>query len=386
MPNLMDPGEFRAPAAGRVVRVPAGYAAFLPAPLPPRLVYDDGLVLALSRADAALGELSGLGRQLPSPELLIAPYVRREAIFSSRIEGTRTRLAELLREEASAGRERPDDVREVRNYVRALQYGLGRLKHLPLSLRLVRELHQRLMAGVRGERATPGAFRRSQNWIGPSGSTPDTAHYVPPPPLEMGEALHDWELFLHERGSMPDLVQCALVHEQFEAIHPLLDGNGRVGRLLITLFLVERGRLSQPLLYLSDYLESHRDEYYARLQRVRTDGDWNGWLGYFLAGVNLTARKAVRQAAQLMDLRERLRRRLVARPRALLLVDELFKNPYVDVARAKKALGVTHPTARQVIRVLEEEGILKEVTGRRWGRLFLARPILKAIEEPAPER
>jgi len=256
---------------------------------------------------------------------------------------------------------------------------------LPLSQRVVKGVHEVLMQGVRGQNKSPGEYRRIANWIGAPGCTIEQARFVPASAERVADAMSAWENYLH--SSVPDLlVQLAILHAEFEAIHPFLDGNGRLGRLLITLFLVERGRLSQPLLYLSDYLESHRDEYYARLQRVRTDGDWNGWLGYFLAGVNLTARKAVRQAAQLMDLRERLRRRLVARPRALLLVDELFKNPYVDVARAKKALGVTHPTARQVIRVLEEEGILKEVTGRRWGRLFLARPILKAIEEPAPER
>ena len=241
------------------------------------------------------------------------------------------------------------------------------------------------MTGVRGDRATPGEFRRSQNWIGPSDSTLQTAPYVPPPPPEMNEALHHWELFLHERDSMPDLVQCALIHEQFEAIHPFLDGNGRVGRLLVTLFLVERGRLRQPLLYLSDFIEAHRDEYYEGLQRVRTHGDWNGWLLYFLTGVTETARKAVRQADQLMHLRERLRRKLLTQPRALILIDELFKNPYVDVERARTLLRVTTPTARKAIQILEEEGVLKEVTGRRWGRLYLARPILKAIEQPARE-
>jgi len=381
----MNARDFQAPEAGRVVQTPAGYAAFVPAPLPPRLNYDSTTVLALSQADAALGELSGLGSQLPNADLLIAPYVRREAVLSSRIEGTRTNLAELLRDEATTGQEPAGDVREVRNYVRALQFGLGRLKALPLSLRLVCEVHQRLMAGVRGDRATPGEFRRSQNWIGPPDSTLQTAPYVPPPPTEMNEALHNWELFLHDRGSMPDLVQCALIHEQFEAIHPFLDGNGRVGRLLVTLFLVERGRLSQPLLYLSDYIEAHRDGYYDGLQRVRTHGDWNAWLRYFLTGVAETARKAVRQAAQLMHLRERLRRKLVTRPRALTLVDELFKNPYVDVARARTLLHVTTPTARKVIQALEDEGVLKEVTGRSWGRLYLARPILKAIEQPAGE-
>ena len=271
---------------------------------------EDGLVdgvLALSRADAALSELSGLGRHLPNPHLLIAPYVRREAVLSSRIEGTTTSLAELLLEEVAKGAVRgdPDDVREVRNYVTALEYGVTRLRTLPLSLRLVRELHARLMRGVRGEHATPGEFRRSQNWIGVPQSTPETAVYVPPPPEYLMEALGAWERFLHERDRVPDLVQCALMHEQFEAIHPFLDGNGRVGRLLITLFLIERGRLSQPLLYLSAYIEQHRREYYDGLQAVRTDGAWKDWLRFFLAGVEQIAQEAVAQAGKLMNLRER---------------------------------------------------------------------------------
>jgi Fic family protein len=375
----LNPTDFQAPGAGRVVQAPGGYAAFVPAPLPPDLVYDSGLVRALSRADAALSELSGLGRQLPNPHLLIAPYVRREAVLSSRIEGTRASLSDLLLDEAQEDRSADDDVREVRNYVVALEYGLERLQKLPLSLRLVRELHERLMQGVRGDRATPGEFRRSQNWIGPAGSTPATAPYVPPPPDPMMECLTNWEQFLHDRDGFPELIQCAIMHEQFEAIHPFLDGNGRVGRLLIPLFLVERGRLSQPLLYLSDYIEARRQEYYDSLQRVRTEGDWPGWLRFFLVGVEETARAAIRQASQLMDLREAYRQRLNRKPNALKLLDELFLNPYLTTARAVRVLGVSAPTARQAIALLQEEGLLGEVTGRNWRRIYLARPILQAI-------
>lgn len=381
----MNPADFRAPMAGRVIQAPGGYAAFVPAPLPPEISYDAGLVLALSRADSALSELSGLGRQLPNPHLLIAPYVRREAVLSSRIEGTRASLSDLLLDEADLDGpgEGDADVQEVRNYVTALEYGLERLRDLPLSLRLVRELHERLMQGVRGDRATPGEFRRSQNWIGPAGSTPATAPYVPPPPDLLMEALGDWERFLHERDQMPDLIQCAVMHEQFEAIHPFLDGNGRVGRLLITLFLVERGRLPEPLLYLSDYIEAHRQEYYDTLQRVRTMGDWPSWLRFFLVGVEETARAAVRQASRLMDLREAYRLRLNRRPNALRLLDELFVNPYLTAARAVRILDVSDPTARQTIALLLKEGLLEEVTGRSWGRVYLARPILRAIEDGA---
>jgi Fic family protein len=274
----------------------------------------------------------------------------------------------------------PEDVREVRNYVTALEYGVRRLKSLPISLRLVRELHARLMKGVRGDRATPGEFRRSQNWIGRPGSTLETATYVPPPPQEMQEGLGAWEKFLHERSRVPDLIQCGLIHEQFEAIHPFLDGNGRVGRLLIPLFLIERGRLSQPLLYLSAYIEAHRQDYYDCLQRVRTDGDWNSWLRFFLTGVAETAQEGVRQAGKLMELRERYRAQLRERPKALGLMDALFINPFISVARAARSLKVSNPTARQAVQVLLECGMLEEITGREWNRLYLARPILNAIE------
>lgn len=383
----MHPDDFKAPHAGGIIRTAQGYHAFVPAPLPPALEYPQPLVRLLSAADAALSELSGLGRILPNPHLLIAPYIRREAVLSSRIEGTRTSLSDLLADEAGQPPHAPpDDVHEVRNYVVALDYGIERLKALPLSLRLVRELHQRLMQGVRGERATPGEFRRSQNWIGPYGSTPANAPYVPPPPAEMQAALAAWEGFLHSRGELPDLVQCALMHEHFEAIHPFLDGNGRVGRLLITLFLIERGRLSQPLLYLSEFIERNRDDYYRSLMRVRTHGDWNGWLHYFLAGVEWSARRASRQAQQLLALRADLHARLAGQPRALPLIDALFENPYLDSGRVKRLLGVSDPTARKLLAALEAAGIVRETSGRNWGRQYLAEGVLAALDDPGEER
>ena len=379
----MNPSGFQAPGAGRVIYLPQGYHAFLPAPLPPSIDYTPALVRLLSVADAALSELSGLARVLPNPHLLIAPYVRREAVLSSRIEGTHASLSDLLADEAGQVSQAPvDDVREVRNYVDALDYGIARLDTLPLSLRLVCELHERLMRGVRGDRATPGEFRRSQNWIGPHGSTPSNAPYVPPPVQEMHGALSAWETFLHHRGELPDLIQCALMHEHFEAIHPFLDGNGRVGRLLIALFLIERGRLSQPLLYLSEYIERHRDDYYRGLMRVRTHGDWNGWLHYFLDGVRWSARRAVRQAQQLIALRDELRAKLRGNPRAMALVDPLFENPFLDANRVKRLLGVSDPTARKTLAALEAAGIISEVTGRAWGRRYLARGVLGAIDDP----
>ena len=273
------------PRHGHTLQCPEGYVAYIPNPLPPPLTWTGKITRALSDADLLLGRLSGEGRRLPNPHLLIRPFVKREAVFSSRIEGTRATLGELLALEAGAMVDRsPDDLREVGNYVVALEYGVKRLKQLPLSLRLVKELHEKLMKGVRGEIATPGEFRRSQNWIGAPGSTLTNATYIPPPPSELMSCLGEWEKFLHDR-SLPPLVQAALMHSQFEAIHPFLDGNSRVGRLLITLFLVERGLLPTPLLYLSAFFEATKRDYYDRLQAVTERGEWSAWIEYFLNGV-----------------------------------------------------------------------------------------------------
>jgi len=376
----MNPEDFKNPSAGRVIRHSTGYHAFIPATLPPSLSFDDDLVLTLSRADAALSELSGLGHVLPNPHLLIGPLMRREAVQSSRIEGTQASLSEVLLDEATpshAAASNADDLREVHDYVSALEHGIARLKDLPLSLRLVRELHEQLMRGVRGDKATPGEFRRSQNWIGPAGSNLMNAPYVPPPVDEMTELLADWERYLHLHDRTPNLVQCAIMHEQFEAIHPFLDGNGRVGRLMITLFLIERGRLSRPLLYLSDFIERHRQDYYDLLQRVRTHGDWIPWIRYFLAGVEETARDAATRARRLLELREGLMRQTDH-----ALVDRLFANPYISIAKAAEVMGVSQPTATRVIRELEAKGIMKETTGRNWGKIYLAVGVLAAIEPP----
>ncbi len=380
----MNREDFHSTQAGHVIQTLHGYLAFIPAPLPPEITYTSHLVLTLSRADALLSELSGLGRFLPNPHLLINSYICREAVLSSRIEGTRAGLSDLWLEDVQPGdHDHPDaDLNEVHNYVKALEYGIRRFNELPLSLRLVREIHATLMEGVRGGLATPGEFRRSQNWIGPAGSTLASAAYVPPPPDEMMPCLANWEMFLQERSHFPELIQCALLHEQFEAIHPFLDGNGRIGRLLITLFLLERQRLTQPLLYLSTYIEAHREDYYTHLQRVRTHGDWNSWILFFLNGVIETAQLAVRQAGQLTRLRDQYQLQLRQKPKAAALIDPLFTNPYMTVARAAKILNVSHPTARQAVKILEEAGILHEVTGREWGRIYQAAAISRAIEYP----
>lgn len=383
----MDSRDFNDNKSGRIIQTAQGFSAFVPNPLPPSIVYDSALVLALSKADAALSELSGLGSQLPNPHLLISPYMKREAVLSSRIEGTKASLSDLLideLEDSTPNRTLTDDLREIRNYIHAMELGIELLSNLPLSLRLVQEIHGQLMQGVRGEKATPGEFRNTQNWIGPAGCTPATAAFVPPPVLEMKEALYAWENFLHDRDSIPDLIQCAMMHVQFETIHPFLDGNGRVGRLLVTFFLLERKRLSQPLLYLSAYIDSHKADYYDLLQQVRTRGDWNPWLMFFLQGITNAATAAGQQAKELHRLREEYRALLMLRnkPNALVVLDELFFNPYMTISKAGKVLAKSHPTAKAAISVLEEEKILTEVTGRLWGKFYVSKPILEAIEKP----
>lgn len=381
----MNKNEFSNTASGRLIDTPQGYLAFVPNPLPPPLALDMGLALALSRADAALSELSGLGSQLPNPHLLMSLYIRREAVLSSRIEGTKASLSDLLIDEIEDGRPQrggDDDILEVRNYINALEHGIELLDTLPLSLRLIREIHARLMRGVRGDKATPGEFRRSQNWIGPAGSTPATAAFVPPPVDHLMDCLGEWEQFLHVRDALPDLIQCAMMHVQFETIHPFLDGNGRVGRLLVTLFLLERKRLSQPLLYLSAFIEAHKGDYYDLLQRVRTRGEWVPWIRFFLQGVTEIATEAGLQARQLQTLREQYRLQLRDKPNAQGLLDDLFINPYMTIGRAAKVLQKTHPTARAAIATLEERGMLQEVSGRKWGRIYVCPPVLAALEKP----
>jgi Fic family protein len=378
----MLPDNFKSLLAGRVIHDPKGFYAFVPAKLPPAIEFDRDLVVALSHADTALSELSGYGQTLLNPHVLIGSSLRREAVMSSQIEGTQATLSEVLLDEATpAASPRPKndgDLAEVRNYISALDYGIGRLKALPLSLRLVREIHEKLMAGVRGHHATPGEFRRSQNWIGPPGSNPTNAAYVPPPVEEMNDLLSDWEQYLHVRDSMPDLIQCAILHEQFEAIHPFPDGNGRVGRLMITLFLIERNRLSQPLLYLSDFIERHKSDYYELLQRIRTHGEWIPWIRFFLAGVEETARDAALGARKLHGVRESLMRETKG---AMALVESLLANPFITIATAAKVLEVSVPTATRKVRELESKGILKETTGRGWRKVYVCAEILAVLEK-----
>ncbi len=373
-------------SAGRLVRHANGYWAFVPHPLPPYIDWSPALVSALSEADRALGRLAGLGQSLPNPQLLSKPFMRREAVLSSRIEGTRATVADLYTYEAVQLTlfDLPDDVREVGNYVRALNYGLARLDNFPFSLRFIRELHRELMQGVRGEQWTPGEFRSSQNWIGGPRSTLANADYAPPPPAEMGEALRELEQFMHVEADLPPLARIALIHYQFEAIHPFLDGNGRVGRLLINLLLYAWELLPQPLLYISAYFNAQRSAYNEGLMAVSRQGAWEAWLLFFLEGVRAQSLDSVRRILRLQALQESYRAQFQtsrASARLLQAVDALFEQPVFTVHQLADRLGVNYPTALRYINQLLEKGILREVTGRARDRVFSATAIVEVVSE-----
>lgn len=368
---------------GRHVRSPQGYEAFVPEPLPPHITWSPKLVRALSEADMLIGRLAGEGGSLPNPHLFMRPFIRREAVLSSRIEGTQSTLGEILAVEAGAHVERsPADLREVANYVVGLEYGIRRLKKLPLSLRLILEIHEKLMKGVRGGVATPGEFRRSQNWIGPLGSTIQTASYVPPPPSEMNDCLGQLEIFLHDR-SLPPLIQIGLAHYQFEAIHPFLDGNGRVGRLLITLFLVERGILPTPLLYLSAFFEAKRNEYYELLTGVSRQGAWEEWLVYFLNGVARQSEDALGRAERINALLAEWRGAVAGLSSKVpaQLVDLIAANPFLKIKGVAEKLDVAFTTAQRAVEKLEGLSILKRVGRAQRDRVYCAKALLDILEE-----
>ncbi len=372
-------------ASGRLIRCAEGYSAFVPKTLPPDLTWSPRVIRALSDADRLIGRLAGQGARLPNPHLLMRPFVRREAVLSSRIEGTQATLRELLAAEAGAAVERsPDDLREVGNYVAALEHGLRRLPERPLSLRLVRELHGVLMEGVGGGHATPGEFRRSQNWIGPPGCTLANARYVPPPPGELMGCLAEWERALRDT-STPPLLHAGLIHYQFEAIHPFLDGNGRVGRLLITLLLVERDILPTPLLYLSAFFEATRRDYYDGLLAVSRESMWEDWLEYFLNGVARQSEDAISRADRINQLLEQWRLKVAsaASKTPAILLDMIAENPFVTANRVADRLGVAFTTAQRAIRKLKDASIIEEVGDARRDRVYCAKAILDILEEPA---
>ncbi len=337
--------------------------AFIPEPVPRELPLDAETVLRLSEADAALGRLAGAGRVLPDPHLLVNAYITREAVSSSRIEGTQASVTEVF-DAAVTGETKRDDIREVRNYVSALEHGIARLDGgFPICLRLIREMHEVLVRGARGQEKTPGEFRRSQNWISSPDNRPSTARFIPPPVDEMGSSLDNWEKYLHDESPrLPLLIRCALLHYQFETIHPFLDGNGRLGRLFIVLYLKERGRLPAPLLYLSSYFDQRKSEYYDRLQYVRERGEITEWLRFFLDGVAVQATDAVDRAELLSDLRETYRALLRGRrSRAPEVVDLLFANPILTVRYVQEQLKVSQPGATNLLRLLCEHGVVREI-------------------------
>jgi Fic family protein len=374
---------------GRIERTPGptGYHFFSPAPLPRTFPLEPATTRSLSAADRALGRLAGTGRLLPNPHLLVQPYLTTEALSSSRIEGTQASLSDVFEAAAEETTSSDHDVREVQNYIAAFELGYGRLEDLPLSLRLVREVHARLLQDARGEEKSPGEFRTSQNWIGRPGCTLGEAIFVPPRhDPEMLDALADWERYLNEPESeAPPLVVCALLHYQFETIHPFLDGNGRLGRLVIVLYLLAIGELPEPLLYLSPYFEQDREAYYGHLQAVRERGEVQAWLRYFLDGVTRQANDAVLRAERLLDLQARYRSQLADdRSRASEVVELLFHNPFVTTNRVMAALGVTNPGANNLLRRLEDRGWLRQsrVTGRGGRITWFAPEVMAAISEP----
>lgn len=378
----MQVGEFAAEQRPHLVRTTADVAAYLPPSLPPALEFDTRLVRQLSQADRTLGQLAGVGRTLPSPQLFTRALLRREAVLSSRIEGTQATLSDLVLFEIEPTRETVGDVREVANYVTAMDYLLDPGQNAPTGLWLLRQAHRILMTGVHGEQATPGQFRDTQNWIGSAGGGVEDATYVPPPPEHMTQCLDEFERYLRDATTFPPLVEIACLHYQFEAIHPFRDGNGRIGRLLVALLLVEWGLLPAPMLDFSAYIEQHRREYYDRLLAVSTDGDWYSWISFFLRVIADQAEDVLRRAQALQQLRDEYRSRVTGvRASSLLpkLVDTLFETPALTIASARRALDVTHRAATVNIERLVEEGLLEEVPKSGKTRRFVARGILDVI-------
>lgn len=363
-----------------------GYVAYFPAPIPRTLELPTPTVGLLADAEGTLGQLAGIGRLLPNPDLLIRPYLLREALSSTRIEGTQASLAEVF--ETNASGEAPNaDIEEVVNYVIAMRQGLDRLQGLPLSTRLLCEMHARLMAGVRGRELAPGELRTSQNWIGAPGSTIEGARFVPPPPTELAALLSDWERFAHEEPAMPLLVQNALLHSQFETIHPFLDGNGRLGRLLLVFFLVAKDKLSAPLLYLSAYLERKRQDYYDALQTIHETGNPIPWIELYLTAVKTQAEDAVMRSQRIIDLREQYRQTAasIGTTNAAALVDLICETPIVTTRSIELTLGISRPTALRLLRRMADEGVLSEAPpGARGQRRYIAEAMLNAVASDEP--
>lgn len=375
--------------AGRYIEQVEGYKAFIPAPLPPvpEILMDSEMLTLLSQADRALGRLDGATDALPNPDLFVFMYVRKEAVLSSQIEGTQASLIDILEfESQSLEPDNPQDVAEVVNYIAAINHGLEKLSELPVSLRLIREIHEVLLTDVRGSERNPGEFRRSQNWIGSSGCSLNNATYVPPPPHDMMQSLDNLEKFLHSPEPMPTLIKVGIAHAQFETIHPFLDGNGRTGRLLITFLLCEQNILQRPLLYISYFFKKYRSEYYDRLQAIRDSGNWEGWLKFFLRGVYEVAQEATATARKIVSLKEEHRQLLLEKMgqrtgKAIALLESLYFKPIFKVEHAQEVTGLSYPNANTLIKDLCDVGILLEITGQKRNRAFAYDPYLQVFQD-----
>ena len=370
--------------AGQYIRQVSGYSAFLPMPLPPNppLQMDDEISALISQADQALGRLDGSIQTLPDPDLFVFMYIRKEAVFSSQIEGTQSSLDDVLEAEAQVfNPQRPRDVNEVLNYVKALRFGLERLNELPISVRLIREIHERLLDGARGMERNPGELRNTQNWIGPAGSTLNEATFIPPPPDTVPQALSQLESFLYQTDPMPSLIKIGLAHAQFETIHPFLDGNGRMGRLLITFLLCERKILHQPVLYLSHHLKRYRNQYYDLLQNIRDNGNWENWIKFFLSAVAEVSQEATQTARRIVSLREEHRRIITENfgrtaANGIKVLEQLFSHPIISVNDLAKQTNISFTAANQLMRRFIEHHILTEMTGHTRNRQFRYRPYI----------
>ncbi len=379
----MDSQLFKNSSSGKLIKTDNGFWAFVPNPLPPKLKWDASLSHLLSQAAQSLGLLVGLGETLPNPHLLIYPFIRKEAVLSSRIEGTRSTLSELFLCE-STQIEKQKDVREVQNYVIALEYGISRLKETSLDMKFILELHKILMQNVRGEDKKPGEFRECQNWIGPPGCSKYDATFVPPPVPEMKKVLNQLEQFLLSINSISPLVKVALIHSQFETIHPFHDGNGRIGRLLIILYLHKQNLLPKPLLYLSAFFEKYSNEYRNLLLKVCQQGAWRPWIEFFLRGIINQSKDAITRARRLVKLQENYRKKVHEKglsPSAGRVLDFIFMRPVINIKSGVKVLELTFPAVSKAMKQLEKVGILKETTGAQRDKVYEAQDILKILED-----
>jgi Fic family protein len=373
--------------SGHYVTQPAGFKVFIPTPLPPHpaIKLDENLQKLLLDATLLLARLDGMAYTLPNTDLFITMYVKKEALLSAQIEGTQASLEDIFEFEKGAKLENINDIVEVINYIKALHYGIDRLSSLPMSLKLIKELHVILLKGVRGAEKTPGEFKRTQNWIGAAGCTLNTASFVPPSPEESLKAMGDLELYMHKGSTLHELIDCALIHYQFETIHPFLDGNGRLGRLIITFYLYWKSFLKKPLLYLSYFFKKNRQEYYDRLTLVRNKGDYEQWVTFFLIGVIKTSQDAIENIKKILQLcqshKELLLKKRISSPLAIMLLDKLFYMPLISVSDVQKEFKLSHQSASNLINQFEKIGILKEITGKKRGRKFVYTKYLKILSE-----